>query len=97
MKNACFRLAAVSVCLLATTAFAQEASSPDNAKVRTGQAAFTNYQQEKPGVARKITLADLPQPYATPSANNDATIVPRPSNVWPKTLPASRWSSTQLA
>ncbi len=87
MKNAYLRLAAVSVCLLATAAFAQEASSPDNAQVRTGQAAFTNYQQEKPGVSRKITLADLPQPYATPSANNDAQIVPRPGNVWPKTIP----------
>ena len=87
MKNAYLRLAAVSVCLLATAAFAQETSSPDNAKVRTGQAAFTNYQQEKPGVSRKITLADLPQPYATPSANNDAQIVPRPGNVWPKTIP----------
>ena len=29
--------------------------------VLTGQAAFTDYTQEKPGVRRHLTLADLPQ------------------------------------
>jgi hypothetical protein len=38
----------------------------------TGQAAFTDYTKEQPGVRRKVTVADLPQPYATPSANNAA-------------------------
>jgi hypothetical protein len=28
----------------------------------TGQAAFADYTQQKPGVRRKITLADLPEP-----------------------------------
>jgi glucose/arabinose dehydrogenase len=53
----------------------------------TGQAAFTDYTKEQPGVRRKVTVADLPQPYATPSANNAASISPRPDGAWPKTLP----------
>jgi glucose/arabinose dehydrogenase len=53
----------------------------------TGQAAFTDYSKEQPGIRRKVTVADLPQPYATPSANNAAAISPRPDGAWPKTLP----------
>jgi glucose/arabinose dehydrogenase len=68
-------------------AFAQSAKSSSEPPVRTGQSAFTNYQQEKPGVSRKITLADLPQPFATKSVDNGAHIVPRPAKVWPQTLP----------
>ena len=52
--------------------------------VLTGQAAFTNYKKEAPGVVRKITVADLPQPYATKSAGNSPTVVARPSDAWPK-------------
>ena len=44
----------------------------------TGQAAFTDYSQEHPGVRRKVTVADLPQPYATESANNSPAVSPRP-------------------
>jgi glucose/arabinose dehydrogenase len=52
--------------------------------VQTGQAAFTSYKKEAPGIVRKITVADLPRPYATKSAGNSPTIVPRPSDAWPK-------------
>lgn len=55
--------------------------------ILTGNAAFTNYKEEHPGVCRKITAADLPEPYETSSAMNPARIVPRPSDVWPQTLP----------
>ncbi|HEY4144424.1 PQQ-dependent sugar dehydrogenase [Pinirhizobacter sp.] len=48
---------------------------------------FTDFRYEAPGKTRKITVADLPQPYATPSAGNAPKVVPRPANVWPKTLP----------
>ncbi len=50
-------------------------------------APFTDFRYESPGTLRKITVADLPAPYATPSAGNGARIVPRPVNAWPKTLP----------
>ena len=51
------------------------------------RAPFTDFLHEQPGTLRKITVADLPAPYATPSANNRAHIVPRPADAWPKALP----------
>jgi glucose/arabinose dehydrogenase len=44
---------------------------------------FTDFRYEKPGTIRKITVQDLPEPFATKSAGNDPTIVPRPDDVWP--------------
>jgi len=44
---------------------------------------FTDFRYEKPGTVRKITVKDLPQPYATESAENAAKLVARPDNVWP--------------
>ena len=65
----------------------QVAAQPQNGKVVTGQAAFTSYADEKPGVTRKLTIADLPKPYATQSAGNGPDVVSRPGNAWPQTLP----------
>jgi glucose/arabinose dehydrogenase len=47
---------------------------------------FTDFRYEQPGKFRKITVNDLPQPYATPSAENGPDVVARPSNAWPKAL-----------
>ncbi|HEV3512781.1 MAG TPA: c-type cytochrome, partial [Candidatus Sulfotelmatobacter sp.] len=47
------------------------------------KAPFTDFRYEKPGTTRKITVNDLPQPYATHSANNGPELVARPDNVWP--------------
>ena len=55
--------------------------------VVTGTSAFTNYQQEKPGIIRKITVSDLPKPYATQGVSNGPSVVPRPADAWPQTLP----------
>ena len=52
--------------------------------VLTGTAAFTDYSKESPGVTRKITVADLPAPYATKSVDNGPNVVKRPDNAWPK-------------
>src|ERR1700679_2843217 len=49
----------------------------------TGQAAFTDYSQEHPGVQRKITLADLPEPKPDESVDNGPSLVPRPDGAWP--------------
>ncbi|GLQ45743.1 hypothetical protein GCM10007862_07940 [Dyella lipolytica] len=47
------------------------------------QPPFTDFRYEAPGNSRKITLADLPAPYATRSAGNSPTMVSRPANAWP--------------
>jgi glucose/arabinose dehydrogenase len=78
MKSILFPAVAATIVLATLSAAAQ---------TLTGEAAFTDYSKEHPGVKRKITVADLPQPYATPSANNAAAISPRPDGVWPQTLP----------
>ena len=57
----------------------------------TGKAAFTDYSQEKPGIRRKLTLADLPEPYATASADNGpngtTSLIARPQEAWPQAPP----------
>ena len=51
----------------------------------TGRAAFTDYsQQQLPGSRGKITVADLPKPYATQSVDNGPKLVPKPADAWPK-------------
>lgn len=45
---------------------------------------FIDYRFEKPGEVRKITLKDLPEPYATASAPNSPKVVARPEGAWPK-------------
>ncbi len=47
-------------------------------------APFLDYRDEKPGATHKITVKDLPQPYATKSAGNAPELVARPENVWPQ-------------
>jgi glucose/arabinose dehydrogenase len=59
----------------------------DVKNVITGPNVFTDYQKEKPGTFRKITVADLPPPFATKSSGNPPTDVPRPDNMWPLAPP----------
>ncbi len=70
--------------IIAAVPFLLRAFGDVTGPILTGQAAFTDYKKEAPGVVRKITVADLPQPYATKSAGNPPTVVPRPSDAWPK-------------
>lgn len=67
------------------------ASAPESSKggisAPAPKAPFTDFRYEKPGTVRKITVADLPKPFATESARNGAEVVPRPQNAWPVALP----------
>ena len=64
------------------------ADGPSHSSTLTGQSAFTDYSQEKPGTRRKLTAADLPAPFATRSVDNgpDGTknMIDRPANAWPQ-------------
>ena len=73
--------ACASVCLL--TACLAPASGAGQNEVLTGQAAFTDYRTQKPGIRHKIAVADLPKPFSTESAGNGPTLVPRPKDAWP--------------
>jgi glucose/arabinose dehydrogenase len=75
------RLVALPVlCGLALTAAAQQ-------PLLTGQAAFTDYSKQDPGVRHKITLADLPAPDPAEAVDNGPRVIPKPANAWP-TAPA---------
>jgi glucose/arabinose dehydrogenase len=51
--------------------------------ILTGQAAFTDWNQQAPGVRHKITVGDLPAPNHEESVYNPPSVVPRPANAWP--------------
>ena len=50
----------------------------------TGREALGDWTTDAPGVRRKITVADLPKPKDTPSAQNQPRVVKRPEGAWPK-------------
>lgn len=52
-----------------------------------GAAAFGDFSQDHPGVRRLIRPQDLPQPYATASAENGPSPVARPADAWPQAPP----------
>jgi glucose/arabinose dehydrogenase len=72
---------------VAPAAASTSASAPEVSGAKLKDAApnepFTDFRYEKPGTTRKITVADLPQPYASKSSNNGAELVARPNDAWP--------------
>jgi len=64
----------------------EEAAAP-GVSLPPPKAPFTDYRFEKPGTIHKITLKDLPAPFATSSAGNGPEIVPRPEHAWPQVPP----------
>jgi glucose/arabinose dehydrogenase len=56
-------------------------------QVRRGQQAMEGAATDSPGVFREITVADLPQPFATKAVDNGPHLVQRPDGAWPKALP----------
>ena len=77
-----FALSAFAVAALLTIV-ARARDTSDVRSVITGTVAFTNFQKEKPGTFRKITVADLPKPYATEGVRNSPQQGQRPDNAWP--------------
>jgi glucose/arabinose dehydrogenase/cytochrome c5 len=77
--------AAVSGKVAAGGASAPSASEGSTARVNAPppKAPFTDFRYEKPGTTRKITVNDLPKPFATESAQNGAEVVARPENAFP--------------
>lgn len=60
-------------------------ANPD--KVLTGSAAFATVLNEKPGLFRKVTPADLPAPHPEQSVANFPRLAPRPEGAMPQALP----------
>jgi glucose/arabinose dehydrogenase len=64
---------------------------PADAKASQGNlSAFSDCHSQSPGRVHHIRIADLPDPYATPSVDNAADLIPRPSDAWPQAPPGFR-------
>jgi mono/diheme cytochrome c family protein len=63
---------------------APAASAAPRIQAPPPQKPFTDFRYEAPGTLRKITVNDLPAPFATASAGNAPSIVARPPGAWPR-------------
>ena len=72
---------------LVTSGAPASAQTTAQPKVLTGQAAFTDWNQQAPGVRHKLTLADLPEPKPDEAGNFTPRVIPRPANAWPVAPP----------
>jgi len=71
----------VVVVVIRSGVLGTEAESPASLSVTPP---FSNYSSQAPGVVHKITVADLPKPYASESVDNGADLIDRPSDAWPQ-------------
>jgi glucose/arabinose dehydrogenase len=55
--------------------------------VRTGDDAYGDWRTDAPGVMRRITSADLPAPFTSPSTANRSKVIANPAGVQLKTMP----------
>jgi len=65
--------------LLATGAFAQQADQP----LLTGEKAFGDWRNDRPGVRRLLKPEDLQKPYVTDTASNGSDVADRPEGAKP--------------
>jgi glucose/arabinose dehydrogenase len=62
----------------------QNREAPKAGTLLTGKDALGDWTTDAPCVRRRITTADLPQPFATRSIDNGPRLVKRPADAWPK-------------
>ena len=72
---------------LSAVAFLSFAAASLAAQTITGPAAFADVSQQKPGISRRITAADLPAPDPSEAVDNGARVVARPEGALPLAPP----------
>ncbi len=89
MRKRVWAIVPVLAVLAALPVLARAAGGPDTgqANMLIGQDAFGGWQDNKPGVWRKIGAGDLPQPFASGSASNAPGLVRRPADAVPVVPP----------
>jgi glucose/arabinose dehydrogenase len=70
---------AIAAGALLSVLFVNGANAAEPGRLLAGAAAFTDWRADAPLVRRRITADDLPPPFATRAADNDARIVARPA------------------
>jgi glucose/arabinose dehydrogenase len=78
---------AVVVFLVGGSICVPERTFADYYAVRTGATAFGDWTTDAPGVRRKITAADMPEPMASRPIANFSRVFPRPADALPKVPP----------
>ena len=80
-----FTAPSLSALLIAAAlpAASQAQAAAQTGQTITGQAVFSDWNQQQPGLRRKITVADLPQPKPDEAVNNGPHLVARPADAWP--------------
>src|SRR5438045_6529085 len=76
-----------SIAMLIAAVLCIRAAVTGKVDILQGAAAFSDYRSEKPGVFRKLTVADLPKPFATRSVDNGPHLVSKPPAAVPQALP----------
>ncbi|HWD56877.1 MAG TPA: PQQ-dependent sugar dehydrogenase, partial [Stellaceae bacterium] len=85
----------VTIAAIALSLVAAATLAADPPKILTGADAFGDWHADTPGTLRKITVADLPAPFATGSARESARVVAPPRGAHLATLP--RFSAAVFA
>ena len=75
----------LSCCLMALQAAAKERVAGEKADARA--AVFGDWRKDRPGLRHRITIEDLPPPYATPSVSHIPRITSSPSDAHLKAPP----------
>ena len=78
-----FPIVALLSISVSTSANLRAQSAPPPATTLTGQAAFTDWNRQQPGVRHKITVADLPEPNPEEAVSNQPHVIARPADAWP--------------
>jgi glucose/arabinose dehydrogenase len=74
----------LTIMVNATCSGQQRSGKGEAGETLTGQGALGDWTTDTPGVRRRITVADLPKPYASRSVANGPRLVKRPSGAWPQ-------------
>jgi glucose/arabinose dehydrogenase len=82
--GACGALGLGSVIALVAGEFRDPDSPASAAQAQPRDTPFSDYRAEVPDAIHRITVQDLPAPYATRSSANGPRVVPRPGDAWPK-------------
>ena len=77
------RVSGVALLSIGISGFAALSMPAGAQATLTGQAAFTDWNQQSPGVRHKITVADLPAPNPDEAVSNQPHVIARPANAWP--------------
>ncbi len=77
-------MAVVAACGTSVHDAAQAIAPPSAGPLLTGKDAFGDWTTDAPGVRRKLTVADLPKPYDTPSVDRGPQLAPAPEGALPK-------------